>query len=133
MKILDFQKWVFRIHVFLIAAIFILVVPTTQIVAAWYPGKTMMLWLVPVRTFAVSALLWLALAWAMPAFIRTGFFEDRRRTIRIESPSAHARLLKTAVPVGVVALQLGMLLVMGICLTVFLRGETLEQIFKNLP
>ncbi|MBP9864856.1 MAG: hypothetical protein KBC91_00485 [Candidatus Omnitrophica bacterium] len=79
MKIIDPERWIFTFTALAITAVFILLTPSTTIIARWFPGKTDWLWLYPSILFALSFILWLIYRLKLPSLIEKGFFEDRRK------------------------------------------------------
>lgn len=79
MKIIDPERWIFNLTSLAIAAVFILLMPSTQVIARWFPGKTDWLWFYPGVMFALSFVFWLLYRLSIPALIQKGFFEERRR------------------------------------------------------
>lgn len=78
MKIFDPERWILRLCAFAIALVFIWLMPSTQIIAPWFPGKTDWLWLFPAALFGLSLLAWLMYRLKLPDWIERGIFEDRR-------------------------------------------------------
>ena len=84
MKIIDPERWIFTLTSLAMAAVFVLLTPSIQIIAQWFPGKTDWLWLYPGLLFALSFIFWLIYRLKLPGWIEKGLFEDRRKN-RIEA------------------------------------------------
>ena len=79
MKIIDPERWIFTLTSLASAAVFVMLTPSTQIIAQWFPGKTDWLWLYPGLLFALSFIFWLIYRLKLPRWIEKGIFEDRRK------------------------------------------------------
>jgi len=132
MKIFNFDKIFFRINVIAVLIVFILLAPTTHIVASWYPGKRDILWLLPLAVLIGSIVLWLLTALSMPRLIKWGIFEDRRKKPRNETVHQMRRVFRITMPMIMMAVQVGVLIGMCMCLIAFMRGDTLAQYLTYL-
>lgn len=79
MKIIDPEHWIFTLTSLAIAVVFVLLTPSAQIIADWFPGKTDWLWLYPGGLFALSLLLWFVYRLSLPRLIEKGIMDDRRK------------------------------------------------------
>jgi len=133
MKIFNFSKFVFRLNVAVITVTFILLIPTTRYVFRWYPENEDVLKVIPMLVLAVTALLWLIVCYSIPILIRIGIFEERRhkkdrgpRYERLE------RLMRISFPIVTVAVQIGFLLIMSLCVAALMRGDAFERLLTNI-
>jgi hypothetical protein len=133
MKILDLEKIIFRLNVIVIGIIFLLLTPATQIIASWFPGKTDMLWLFPLFVLGVCTFLWFLMSLTLPSLIKRGILEDRRIKPRTEETSRAKRLWRILLPMVALACQMLLLIFMSMCLIIFMRSQTMENLFTNLP
>ena len=132
MKIFDFEKFIYRLTILMIAVVFVLLVPTTHIIASWYPGKKDTLWLWPFAAVSLGIVSWLLMRLSIPKFIQWGWFQNRRNEPRQENGSAGRRLWRIALPILSFSIQMFLLIFMCMCLVAFMRSETIEQLLTYM-
>ncbi|MCB9799224.1 MAG: hypothetical protein H6757_00515 [Candidatus Omnitrophica bacterium] len=132
MKMIDFEKIVFRISVLTVGAIFILLAPTTHIFASWYPGKKDILWIVPACVIGVLSILWLMVRLCLPLLIQKGVFEDRRKTTRSANERTPVNISRVVLSTLQLTMQLLLLLGMCVAIVAFMRGDTMDQLLTRL-
>ena len=132
MKIFNFQKIMFRINVVVITIVFVLLLPTTRIIAAWYPGQTDLLWFFPVAVLVITTLLWFMTSLSIPFLIKKGIFEERRKTPRPELRWTFRRFWRITLPVITLVIQMLLLIFLCMSLIAFMRSETLPSFLERI-
>jgi len=135
MKIIDPERWIFNLTSLAIAAVFVLLTPSTAIIAHWFPGKTDWLWLYPGLLFTFSFLLWLLYRLSLPALIERGVFEDRRKDREVMELSAPEKLWRWVRPMLRLFTQVFLIAALCSSALTFMRSgknrEILERIAKD--
>jgi len=116
MKIFDPERWIFTLTSLAIAAVFILLTPSTSIIARWFPGKTDWLWIYPGLLFVLSLILWLIYRLSLPRLIEKGIFEDRRKNRQLPELSSSERTWRWLRPM--LRLFIQVFLIAALCSTV---------------
>ena len=124
----------FRLNVLSVVIVAILLAPSSQIIASWYPASHKeILWWIPVGTVGTCSVLWLIYKLSLPSLIHRGLFPDRRQQSRQEEYKRAYRIFRLIWPVLLLIIQTGMILLMAMSLFGFMDGHWLEGIFKNIP
>jgi len=133
MKIIDPEHWIFTLTAIAIGAVFVLLTPSTTIIARWYPGKTDWLWLYPTVLFCSSFFLWLVYRVKLPRLIERGIFEDRRRMRLVSEDNKVLRAWRWLRPM--VRLLMRVFLIAAVCSAglIFLRSGKIQALLVNLP
>ncbi|MDD5217858.1 MAG: hypothetical protein PHN49_08860 [Candidatus Omnitrophica bacterium] len=130
LRIVNLESFIFRINLAVIIVVFILLAPTTNIIASWYPGKKDILWRFPAIVAGVSAVLWFLMQLGIPIFIKLGILHDRRQNPRDQKMSLLERLWCTVLPMITMVVQIFILIYMCMCVIAFMRSETMDEILK---
>ena len=132
MKPFNFESFLFRLNLFCIVVIFILLVPTSQAFRIWF-SQNDRFWMIPIVVLCSSVVIWVGIRAAMPLLIRLRLFRDRRREKRKETNPRARKFLKILMP----ALGLGvqMLLIILLCLGLisFMKGDSFDKFLSKLP
>ena len=132
MKPPNFERVIFTLNLIAIAIVAVLVAPTTQIFAWWYPERENILWLVPAIVLGTCCILWLIMRMSIPLLIRWGVYEDQRKQIRTKEDPKPLRLIKMIVPMVTLTIEMLLLMFMIMCVMAFLRSETIEDVLTKL-
>lgn len=129
----DLEKMLFRLNVFVVAAVFTLTAPSTRIFASWYPDRPDLLWFFPLAVLGLSIAIWIAARLSIPLLIRLAIFPDRREAPRKRDMPGFERFWRMFFPAAGLAGQMLILIFLCLCMIAFMRTETLEHLLKNLP
>lgn len=133
MKLWDFEKFFFRLNIIVTFIVFLLLTPSTHIIAKWYPDDESVLWRFPLIVLGVSGVIWLLASLCLPFFFKWGFFEERRDEPRDPIRPFTVRIVRMAAPIFVLAVHLSILLFCCYCLVAFMNSDKLDHLFLNLP
>lgn len=131
MKVVDPESFLFRLNVLVITVVFILLAPTTYIVAGWFPEDESVSWKLPLLVLGVSAIFWLLYKLAIPLFIGLGFFEERRSRNRKREMSPTERWLRIIFPIIIFLIQTGALLIMALIVLNLIESDVLGELFNK--
>lgn len=126
LKIIPAGQIIFTVNILLITIIFILLSPSTQIVASWFPQVTAVLWVFPISVLIICTALWLWMQWNLNRLIQQGVFEERRKIPRPEISPQKVRFLKIVYPMIVLLVQLFFVIVLCMVLIDFMSGEKIS-------
>lgn len=133
MKIIDFEKIILRVNLVAVAIIFVLLIPSSGVVASWFPENENAFWILPILIVSVLSTLWFLIRLNLSALIKRGVFENRRLSPREQENSKTKTFWLVTFSVLTFVTEMFMIIGMAFCLSAFTRGDLLEKIWSNLP
>ena len=132
MKIIDPERYIFTLTSFAIAAVFILLTPSTRIIAHWFPGKTDWLWVYPGTLFALSFILWFVYRLSLPGLIEKGFYDDRRKNRPPSQLSFEERTWRWLRPMLRLLAQVFLIAALCSATLTFFRNQKNRDLLENI-
>jgi len=132
MKVWNFENIFFRLNISLTILVFSLLTPATRVFGAWFPDRREILWLLPLAVITASSLIWFALSMSLPWLIKKGFFEDRRGNSRKEDEQSKIQVARIAGNVFNLFFHLVLVVLFCYCVTVFMKTNPWEALFRNV-
>ncbi|MDP3920235.1 MAG: hypothetical protein Q8R76_05465 [Candidatus Omnitrophota bacterium] len=128
----NLDRWIFRVNVAATGAVFVLLLPTTEYITENFLPRKDAVWIYPLTVLGGSALLWFLTSLCLPLLIRWGIVEDRRAGPR-PGMTLLLSLFRRVIPIVNLGVHVALLVFLSVCLIAFMRGDTMLDLFKNLP
>ena len=132
MKLPDVEKLFFRLHLLILAVVFVLMTPAPEGSALhFYLSDSRSWWKISLALLGASMVVWLFFSLMLPRLFKIGFFEERRTHARPLAPW-QVRAWKVSKVIVLAALQILMIIFCAWLLTNLMESTRLEGLFDNL-